>query len=126
MKKHCISAVHYNTWEWGRTIEPVFDQGHGKVTLEVQNDRTNIYISDLSVTEEKRRQGLGTYIMTVAEEMAKAWNKDHKEDERHILSLDVETSHMELVEWYKRLGFSVSDTYRDNTGRELYYMTKAI
>lgn len=127
MEKHCISAVHYNTWAWGKTIEPVFDQGDGKVTLEVQDGYTNIYISGLSVVEEKRHRGLGTYIMTVAEEMAKAWNKDHSEDLRDSLALSVETNHPELIEWYKGFGFEASDTYiEEGTGRELLFMRKQI
>lgn len=126
MGKHCVSTVHHNTWMWGKTIEPVFDQGDGKVTLEVQDGYCNIYISGLSVVEGKRHQGLGTYIMTVAEEMAREWNKEHKDDYRDVLALEVETSHPELVEWYKRLGFSIKSTFNDSTGRELHYMTKTI
>ena len=78
------------------------------------DDKKTIYLSNVFVDEEHRREGFGNSILNVADKIAKKMNAD---------SICLKVKRESFVhEWYKRYGYS--DLCVDDEDKEFMWMVK--
>ena len=100
-------VIHNNNYWWGHSQHIIIDNGCGIITCSFIDDEPNTcWLSSLSVVEEKRKQGRGTRLIELAKMLA-------ADNDCTALMLRVEKNVEWLVNWYKRLGFVIDDSYED-------------
>lgn len=99
---------HYNKSYWGESTTIITDSGHGMI--KVCHDKflaNEVTICNLNVSPEKRRKGIGTKLIKLAEKEAKAFGVNK-------VNISVENDNVFVKDWYKRLGY---ETVRVGTYR---------
>ena len=96
--------LHENIWWWGKSYTFITSDGRAMVKLSLDDEIPRAgYINSLMVFETDRQQGIGTALM--------------KEVEAFARKLDLGSIYLDarkgtfLIDWYRRLGFSI---YNDN------------
>jgi len=101
-------TIHNNKWYWGNSQYIIIDNGCGMITTQYLDDEPNIcWISTLSVVEYKRKQGIGTRLIKLARMCA-------KDNDCTTLMLRAEKNVEWLINWYKKLGFVIDESYKDD------------
>ena len=92
---------HVNVWWWGKTVTLLHRQGIATVEVQLDNDYPNTaHIKGLSVFEYKRRNGVGTELLSIAEQIAKRYGKKYVE-------LSADKTKEWLVGWYQKNGYTI-------------------
>lgn len=86
-------------WIWGKSWTILIDNV-GMVELQFTNGYRYAYLCNLIVSSEHQHKGLGTKLMSKAEEIV----KDKGFNEIH---LKVEKEKDLLVKWYEKLGYKI-------------------
>ena len=107
--------VFASGWWWGRSIVLVCKDGSCTIELQFEYDMPNsVYLKGLQVNEPFRRQGIATGLLAYCEELA-------RQDGRKFITLSVEYDNEWLLEFYKRIGYSVL-----NRSEHIFEMIKVI
>lgn len=80
---------------------------HGNAFCELtyyENERHNMFLSNLNVSEHERRKGMATELLSIVEDIVKPKGCKY-------LYLHVNDSTSWIADWYKRIGFI---TYKSN------------
>jgi ribosomal-protein-alanine N-acetyltransferase len=82
-------------------------------------DTKTARISMLAITEQKRRQHIGTSLLNYF------INNMHNQN-IHIFELEVNTNNTAAIHFYKKQGFTITDTMKKfyQTGQDAYIMKK--
>jgi len=95
-----ITIKHVNLWWWGRSVDII--RNDGTATVCVKFDEKTFpktgYICNLSVNEENRKNGVGTWMLRMA--IMECLNNNMT-----FARLHVDAKNIWLREWYERLGF---------------------
>ena len=93
-------VCHNNQWYWGESVDVICNNGAGMICVKFDNKSfpNTAYICDLSVVETKRRNRLGTALLTYALNLARSKGMT-------FARLHVDSKNIWLREWYQRLGF---------------------
>ena len=104
---------HENNWYWGKSITFITNKCTGFVTVSIYNDTDDFcYVHGLSVLPEQRKQGIGDYLLDVAEQFA-------IENNIKKIIIDADKRDKWIKDWYKRRGYKVY-----SYGKHLYHMIK--
>lgn len=101
-------------WWWGWSEHLIAPGG----TMEIQYDDDFPgwgWLCGLVVVKEERKKGIGRALMEKAEELI-------RESGKTVMRLGIEKDRLWIIEWYKRLGFSVLDM----DSERLVYMEKRL
>lgn len=89
-----------NQWKWGHSIT-IIDKA-AMIVIEIRDDCKNCaFLCELKVHPELQRQGIATKLMNICEEII------YQEYTSEFISLYVEKDVEWLVNWYKKLGYSI-------------------
>lgn len=100
-------TIHSNHWFWGDSEYIIYGHGEGIIHMQIQDDYADTAVlSGLSVIPAYRNNGLATKLLEFAEMEAS------KRGCKHV-NLGTEKNTW-LVEWYKRKGYRVVDTYSED------------
>ena len=106
-RQHRIYKIHRNEWPWGISYELIFDKGNGLASLSFENGCPGSFLSSLSVLEEKRRKGLGSYILRYCEKLSKTNGKV-------FVQAYVDPEYPHNLEWYKKRGYKEINNPENN------------
>lgn len=94
-------TVHVTSWWWGDDIVILTKSGEGMIELQYENSSPNTaYLQGLSVLCDSRRKGIGRILVSQCEEFA-------RQDGKLFSTLSVDFSYEWLVDWYKRMGYTI-------------------
>lgn len=106
---------HVAEWWWGKSITVVCKLTLSLVEMQIESKSPQtMYLKGLIVSEETRRRGVGTSLMTICEHYAKEYHCN-------FMQLSADKNNEWLVAWYERLGF-VKQAEDDNE----YIMIKKV
>lgn len=89
-----------NQWKWGHSIT-IIDRA-ASIEIKIQDNSKNCaFLSTLQVHPDFQRQGIATKLMNICEEII------YREYTSEFISLYVEKDVEWLVNWYKKLGYSI-------------------
>lgn len=93
-----ISNVHENTWDWGKTVDVIAENGEGIVEMSFNNSNPGVcFLSNLSVVPSKRRQGIATVLLEFCIDYCA---------KKHIFRIDLDSVKENfVVNMYRKYGF---------------------
>lgn len=98
-----ISNCDMNTWWWGDNYDIVVDEGDGSVLLYYKtNEPHTAWIYNLHVASSMRKKGIGTILLNICIEKAKA-------DDKKFIKLYADKTKQWLVDWYTKFGFIITE-----------------
>jgi Acetyltransferase (GNAT) family. len=109
--------MHYNDSEWGEEI--LIMQEHGLAFARIywyNDDDTSVYLDWLSVSEDSRKQGIGTKLITLLEEIGRLLGASFSYLYVRKMSW--------MYDWYKRNSYIDYKENKDNTN--MIWMVKSL
>lgn len=104
-------TIHKQVVEWGTLYHIMESNGNGYIRAYVYNDQpTILYLSDLSVSSNSRKQGLATTLLDFTSTI-----HDYN---RVVLAVEKDSWQ---YKWYKRLGFTY---YAKHENKQLVWLSK--
>lgn len=105
--------IHSNDTNWGHVWHIVTTDGKGMINAQIEDDDNDtIYFHGLSVTPDKRRQGIGTELVDDAEKLGKELGR-----KRFRLNIDKPYKDW-LYDYYINLGYE----YWDEDEYQVYFI----
>ena len=96
--------IHSNDVPWGHVWHIITNDGKGHIELQYDKDKPNsVFICSLSVTSDKRKQGIGTELLHIAENIA-------IENGKYFFKLTIDKPKKDwLYDFYINNGYEVHD-----------------
>lgn len=102
------TVIHNNNYWWGHNQTIITNDGSGSIRVSyVDDDPNTAFVDNLIVLKQKRKQGIGTRLMNIAN-MCAIDNNCNK------IKLWTQKDTDWLVSWYKRLGFVIDEYYEND------------